>query len=103
MRIARLRVRSILLLVLGSWMGMSSLHAEEMATAAQLHAMTARFAPVDIQVDLAALPANEQAALAKLIEASRYIDALFMRQRSARNGAWLLQLANDSSPLGKAR
>ncbi|MFL6550016.1 MAG: dipeptidyl-peptidase 3 family protein [Povalibacter sp.] len=102
MRIARLRVRSLLLLLLGSGTAMS-LHAAELPTADQLQAMTARFAPVDIQVDLAALPANEQAALAKLIEASRYIDALFMRQRSARNEAWLLQLANDASPLGKAR
>ena len=31
---------------------------------AELQTMTARFAPVDVRVDLSALPANERAALA---------------------------------------
>ena len=65
--------------------------------------MSARFAPVDVRVDLSQLPQEERAALARLIEASRYIDALFMRQRSASNEAWLLGLLNDRTPLGKAR
>jgi hypothetical protein len=65
--------------------------------------MQARFAPVDIRVDLAQLPANERAALASLVEASRYVDALFMRQRSPGNEAWLLGLLSDDSPLGRAR
>ncbi len=65
--------------------------------------MGARFAPVDVKVDLASLPSNERAAVAKLVEASRYIDALFIRQRWAGNEARLLQLLNDGSALGRAR
>ena len=71
--------------------------------AAGLEAMGARFAPVEVRVDLTSLPQNERQALAKLVEASRVVDALFMRQRSATNDALLLKLLGDSSPLGKAR
>ncbi len=81
------------------------LSAADSATpsAAELDAMAARFAPVDVRVDLAQLPPGERAALARLIEASRYIDALFLRQRSASNEALLLRLSNDETPLGRAR
>ena len=57
--------------------------------AAQLKAMEARFAPVDVRVDVSFLPAEERAALVRLIEASRYIDALFVRQRWAGNESTL--------------
>jgi hypothetical protein len=77
--------------------------AESVPTAAQLDSMAARFAPVEVRLDLASFPAGERAALAKLVEASRYVDALFLRQRSASNEAWLLGLLNDTSPLGRAR
>lgn len=75
----------------------------DLPDAAELRNMHARFAPVDIQVDASSLPDNERAALAKLIEASYLVDALFMRQRSANNEAWLLQLLGDDSELGRAR
>ena len=39
--------------------------------ASDLAAMSARFAPVEVRVDLSALPDEERAALARLIEASR--------------------------------
>src|SRR3954469_5261425 len=71
--------------------------------APQLQSMQARFAPVDIRVDLKSLSENDRKVLAKLIEASRYIDALFMRQRSATNEAQLLALIADKSALGQAR
>src|SRR4051812_39648277 len=71
--------------------------------APQLQSMQARFAPVDIRVELKSLSENDRKALAKLIEASRYIDALFLRQRSATNEAQLLTLIADPSPLGQAR
>jgi len=77
--------------------------AEDLPNPEQLSAMAARFAPVDVKVDLAGLPAQEKAALAKLVEASRYVDALFMRQRFAGNDALLLQLLSDRSALGRAR
>lgn len=71
--------------------------------AARLQAMGARFAPVDVRVDLTRLPDNERAALARMVQASLYIDALFMRQRSASNEALLLKLMADPTPLGRAR
>jgi hypothetical protein len=77
--------------------------AKDLPNPEQLTSMAARFAPVDVKVDLTNLPAQEKAALAKLIEASRYVDALFMRQRFAGNNALLLQLLSDRSALGRAR
>ena len=65
--------------------------------------MSARFAPVDIRVDLSALPDNERLALGYLVEASRIVDALFLRQCSPAATAPLLALAGDDSALGRAR
>jgi hypothetical protein len=69
----------------------------------RLEAMAARFAPVDIRVDISALPEGEQKALASLIKAARITDALFMRQMWAGNEAMLLRLMEDDTPLGRAR
>ena len=71
--------------------------------AAGLAAMSERFAPVQIEVDLSALPPNERAALADMVRAAHLIDALFMRQVSAGNAATLLALSADPSPLARAR
>lgn len=76
---------------------------QPMPDAAALKSMQARFAPVDVRVDVSYLPAEERAALVRLIQASRYIDALFVRQRSAGNESTLLQLLADDTPLGRAR
>jgi len=70
---------------------------------AALAAMTARFAPTDITADLTRLPAGERKALGKLVQASRIIDALFLRQVWAGNEALLLRLLTDTTPLGRAR
>ncbi len=70
---------------------------------ARLQAMTARFAPVEINADLSRLPEGEQKALAKLVEAGRIMDTLFLRQVWSGNEAMLLQLQKDNSPLGRAR
>jgi hypothetical protein len=77
--------------------------ADDLPNPEQLSSMAARFAPVEVKVDLANLPTQEKAALAKLVEASRHVDALFMRQRFAGNNALLLQLLSDRSALGRAR
>ena len=69
----------------------------------KLETMVARFAPVDLTADVAALPANERQALARLVEAAKVFDALFLRQVWAGNEAMLLDLARDNSPLGRAR
>src|SRR5262249_19685601 len=71
--------------------------------AQQLQAMTARFAPVDLGVDVSVLPAGERRALTRLIEASLIIDALFLRQVWAGNEGMLLDLVRDQSELGRAR
>jgi hypothetical protein len=70
---------------------------------ARLRAMTARFAPVDLGADLTGLPASERQALARMVEAARVIDALFLRQVWAGNEPVLLELLDDSSPLGRER
>src|SRR5687767_1442864 len=69
----------------------------------ELQTMTARFAPVDLSADIATLPPNEQQTLAKLVEAARVFDALFLRQVWAGNEPMLLALLNDPSELGRAR
>jgi len=71
--------------------------------AARLEAMAARFARVPIGVDVSALPAGERQALAKLVEAARLLDPLFLRQVWAGNEAALLPLLGDQTPLGRAR
>jgi len=69
----------------------------------RLNNMAARFAPVDIRVELSGLPASERQALASLIRAARITDALFMRQMWAGNEALLLRLLENTSPLGRAQ
>ena len=68
-----------------------------------IHAMTARFAPVDLTADLTSMPATEQQALAKMIEAARVFDGLYLRQIWDGNESLLVQLAQDETPVGRAR
>ena len=77
--------------------------AGEMPDAERLVAMTARFAPVDIGVDMSRLPAGERKALAKIVDAARIMDPLFLRQVWAGNEALLFELLEDEGPLGRAR
>ncbi len=70
---------------------------------AELRRAEARYAPVELKVDLSRLPRSEVTALAKLVEAGKIMDALFLRQVWAGNEALLLQLARDQTPLGRAR
>ena len=69
----------------------------------QLKTMTARFAPVDLSADVTSLPANERQALARLVEAAKVMDTLFLRQVWAGNETMLLDLLQDTSELGRAR
>jgi hypothetical protein len=71
--------------------------------AAALNKLSARLAPVDLVVDVAALPASERAALAELIAAAKIMDTLALRQVWAGNETLLLDLLRDRSPLGQAR
>src|SRR5437764_15410876 len=71
--------------------------------ATRLQQMTARFAPTDIGVNLAKVSAADRKVLAKLVEASKVMDAIFLRQVWAGNEAMLIELARDESPEGRAR
>jgi hypothetical protein len=75
----------------------------ERSPAAELARQSARFAPVDIAVDLTGLPTSERQALAKLVAAARIVDGLFLAQVAPGNVARLVALAGDGSPLGRAR
>jgi hypothetical protein len=73
----------------------------QMPTLAELQKMTARYAPADIGADVSALPRSERDALARLIDAARVMDALFLRQVWAGNDAMLHDLASLASrPVG---
>lgn len=71
--------------------------------AAALRRLEAQYAPVDLAVDLSKLPAGERKALALLVDASRVVDGLFLRQQWAGAEGMLLGLLDDPSPLGRAR
>jgi len=77
--------------------------AADFPDAAALKRLEAQYAPVDLRVDLSGLPSSERRVLGKLVEASRIVDALFLRQAWAGNEALLLQLSGDPGPLGRAR
>ena len=92
-------------LVYAYLVAMRLLGAQEAAVpdTARLQQMTARFAPTDIAADISHLSDGDRRVLAKLVEASKVIDALFLRQVWAGNEAMLLDLVRDDSPEGRAR
>src|ERR1041385_7484199 len=69
----------------------------------ELSQMAARFAPVNLEVDLSGLSAGDKKALAKLVEAARIVNPLFMRQFWSGDLALYQKLQQDKSALGKAR
>jgi len=72
-----------------------------MPTLAELQKMTARFAPAEIGADISALPKNEREALARMVDAAKIMDALFLRQVWAGNDAMLQELAQLAArPVG---
>jgi hypothetical protein len=68
-----------------------------------LQKMAARFAPTAITADLSRFSASDRRVLAKLVEAAKAYDGLFMRQAWAGNAAMLVDLARDTSSEGHAR
>ncbi len=73
------------------------------ASLSELQKMVAKFAPVDLRVDTSSLSAGDKQALAKLIQASRILDHIFLQQMWAGNPALYQKLKADTTPLGKAR
>ena len=70
---------------------------------AELNRMIARFAPVQVSADASKLSAGDRQALAKLLDAARVIDEIFLQQLWSANVPLRQQLAADTSPLGKSR
>ena len=60
-----------------------------------------RFAPTTITADTSALSQGDRAALAKLIEATKIFDELYLRQSWSGNLELLRKLQADTSPDGK--
>lgn len=69
-------------------------HQQEYSVATQL----AKFTPVEIAYDPASLSEGDQKALAKIVEASRLMNDIFLRQVYADNVALQEKLANVNSP-----
>ena len=69
----------------------------------QLNKMMSRYAPTELRVDTSSLSAGDRAALAKLIEAARYIDDIQLAQKWEGNAGLHRKLSKDQSPLGKSR
>src|SRR5690349_12957294 len=80
-----------------------TLSAATIPDLAELNRMIARFAPVELRVDISKLSPGDQKALEKLIEAAKVIDDMFLRQVWSGNIGLRTKLATDTSPLGKAR
>jgi Peptidase family M49 len=69
----------------------------------RLEKMAARFAPTEMTADLSAMSSADRGVLAKLVAASKIIDAIFLRQVWAGNEAMLLDLVRRQSPEDRAR
>ena len=70
---------------------------------AELNAKIKRFAPTVITADTSQLSAGDRRALAKVVEAARLFDPLFLRQVWSGNVALQRKLEADKTPLGRAR
>ena len=84
---------------IGGWFVLTTAAQDgtQMPTLAELQKLSARFAPADIGADITALPKNERDALARLVDAARIMDALFLRQVWAGNDAMLQELAQQAA------
>jgi len=63
----------------------------------------ARFAPTVLTADTAKLTAKDKLALAKIIQAAKLLDPLFLRQVWSGNGDLERKLLADKTPLGRQR
>ncbi|HVF42757.1 MAG TPA: hypothetical protein VM936_07095, partial [Pyrinomonadaceae bacterium] len=70
---------------------------------AELNAKIRRFAPTVVTADTTRLSARDRRALAKVIEAAKLLDPLFLRQLWSGNVALQRRLEADRTPLGRAR
>jgi hypothetical protein len=93
------RIAGLFLLLFG--LTLAAQDGTQMPTLAELQKLTARYAPADIGADISALAKNERDALARLVDAAKIMDALFLRQVWAGNDAMLQELAQQAArPVG---
>jgi hypothetical protein len=69
----------------------------------RLNEMTARFAPVKLKTNDSGLSPADRKALAKLVEAARVLNSVFMDQLWDGDRVMYEKLQKDETPLGKAR
>ena len=77
--------------------------AAAMPTLPQLEQMTVRFAPVTPKYDESSLSAGDRQALAKLLDAARVLNYVYMDQLWSGTRALYARLQEDRTPLGQAR
>lgn len=77
--------------------------SNDLPDAKRLEQMTARFAPTELTADVSKLSRDDRRVLAKLIEASKIIDGIFLGQVWSGNIPMLLDLTRDQTPEGRAR
>jgi hypothetical protein len=70
---------------------------------AEVTRMIARFAPTRLEVDTSALSPGDKQALAKLIQAARIVNTLFLEQLWSGNSGLYNRLQQDKSGLGDVR
>jgi peptidase M49-like protein len=70
--------------------------AESIPSVPEVAAKASRFAPAEIRADVSSLPEGERRALAKLVEAAKLMDGLFLRQVWAGNDAMLQDLTHEA-------
>ena len=69
----------------------------------ELKASVDQFVPTRLSEDVSGMPVSERKALARLVQAARVMDPLFMRQSWAGSEAWLVKLVRDATPLSQAQ
>ena len=82
---------------------MLALTASNVPDLAELDHMIARFAPIELRADISHLSSGDRVALLKLIEASRMLNDIFLKQMWSGNPDLYQKLKRDKTPLGKAR
>ena len=98
-----MRRLSVALALVASCGALAIAQGGRVSEAQRLQRMAAQFAPTEIRVDLTKVSAADRKVLAKLVEASKVMDALFLRQVWVGNEAMLIDLAQDQSAEGRAR
>jgi len=72
-------------------------------SSASLRAKIDCFAPTEVTANVSRLPEAEQKALAKIVDAARLMDPLFLRQVWSGNVEMAKTLEKDGSPIGRER